>query len=80
MQTKLTLRLDSRLIRRAKSYARRTGKSVSGIVADFFSRLEGGDAPAVEELSPPVRSLVGALKGGRVAEEDYREYLVEKHR
>jgi len=78
VHTKLTLRLDARLIRQAKSYARRQGKSVSAIVADYFHRLAGPDT--AEELSPPVRSLVGALKPGRVAEEDYRRYLTDKHR
>lgn len=83
MQTKLTLRLEQRLIRRAKAYARRRGKSVSELVADFFGRL---DAPAEEPgpriaaQSPAVQSLVGALAGARVEEGDYREHLVEKHR
>ncbi|HEX9770063.1 MAG TPA: DUF6364 family protein [Kiloniellales bacterium] len=83
MQTKLTLRLEHRLIRRAKAYAQRTGKSVSELVADFFGRLE---AP-VDELaqpvvaqSPTVQSLVGALAGIRLDETDYRAHLVEKHR
>jgi uncharacterized protein DUF6364 len=83
MQTKLTLRLEQRLIRRAKAYARRTGKSVSELVADFFGRLEeaGEDAPPREQAqSPAVRSLVGVLKGARVEEEQYRTYLAEKHR
>jgi hypothetical protein len=80
MQTKLTLRLDARLVRRAKAYARRTGKSLSGLVADFFTRLsEPAEAPP-EPLSPEVRSLYGALADQRVAEEDYRRYLAEKHR
>lgn len=83
MQTKLTLRLEQRLIRRAKAYARRTGKSVSELVADFFGRL---DAPAEEKplrivaQSPIVQSLVGALAGSRLDESDYRDHLVEKHR
>ena len=83
MQTKLTLRLEQRLIRRAKVYARRTGKSVSELVADFFRRL---DAPADEASqrvvvqSPAVQSLVGALAGARLDEADYRAHLVEKHR
>jgi hypothetical protein len=60
------LRLERRLIRRAKAYARRTGKSVSELVAYFFGRLE---APAeagrtdVVAQSPAVQSLVGALAG-----------------
>lgn len=83
MQTKLTLRLEQRLIRRAKAYARRTGKSVSELVADFFGRL---DAPAEEPSSretaqsPAVQSLVGALADARMDEGDYRTHLVEKHR
>jgi ATP-dependent Clp protease ATP-binding subunit ClpA len=83
MQTKLTLRLEQRLIRRAKAYARRTGKSVSELVADFFGRL---DAPAEESAqrvvaqSPAVQSLIGALEGSRLDEEDYRKHLIEKYR
>ncbi|MDQ3222720.1 MAG: DUF6364 family protein [Gemmatimonadota bacterium] len=80
MQSKLTLRLEARLIRRAKAYARRTGKSVSSIVADFFTRLDEQPESPDSELSPSVRSLTGALAGKRVAEEDYRKHLVEKHR
>lgn len=83
MQTKLTLRLEQRLIRRAKAYARRTGKSVSALVADFFARLESPpDAapPDTAATSPAVRSLVGALAGTRLDESDYRNHLTEKHR
>jgi hypothetical protein len=80
LQTKLTLRLEDNLVRRAKSYARRSGKSVSGLVADFFALLgPSAGKKAEEELTPAVRSLVGALGGARVSEEDYRRYLEEKH-
>jgi hypothetical protein len=82
MQTKLTLRLEQRLIRRAKAYARRTGKSVSELVAEFFGRLEApreGDR-LPEARSPAVRSLVGALGGSGADERGYREFLEEKHR
>ena len=83
MHTKLTLRLDQRLIRRAKAYASRTGKSVSDLVADFFARLESPTERSttdVEVRSPAVRSLIGALAGGRGSEADYRRWLAEKHR
>lgn len=83
MQTKLTLRLEQRLIRRAKAYAQRTGKSVSELVADFFGRLEAPaeDTPRpVVAQSPAVQSLVGALSKARVDEPDYRKHLVQKHR
>ena len=83
MQTKLTLRLDDRLIRRAKAYAQRSGKSLSELVAELFTRLQ---APAVETpeglpepQSPAVRSLAGALAGKDLDREDYRRHLIEKH-
>jgi hypothetical protein len=40
MQTKLTLRLDDELVRKAKKFSKRAGKSVSKIVADYFDKLE----------------------------------------
>ena len=40
MKTKLTLRLDKELINRAKSYAKKSGKSVSQIVTGHFSLLD----------------------------------------
>ncbi len=80
MQSKLTLRLDARLIRRAKAYARRRGKSLSAIIADFFAGIGEPDAAASGRGSPTVRSLVGALAVHRVTEEDYHVYLERKHR
>jgi hypothetical protein len=79
MQTKLTLRLDARLIRRAKTYARRRGKSLSQIVTDFFVGLDQPGDVTTEARSPAVRSLTGALAGHGVAEEQYRGYLARKH-
>ncbi len=81
MQTKLTLRLDDKLIKRAKAYARRTGKSLSRIVAHYFSLLSGGpEEPSRQALTPTVAKLKGALRGTRLAREDYRRYLEEKFR
>ncbi len=80
MHTKLTLRLDRNLIRRAKSHSRRSGKSLSALVADVFTMLAEG-TPATEPALPPrVRSLVGAFKGSMVTEAEYRKHLVEKYR
>jgi len=79
MNTKLTLRLDDELIRRAKAYAERSGKSVSGLVADYFAVLTS-DAPAPDiEITPRVRALRGVLKGCGVDEEDYHRHLLEKY-
>lgn len=82
MQTKLTLRMDDRLIERAKEYARRSGKSVSQMVADYFAALEARSDPTEEwtsSLSPAVRSLLGVASGETVSEADYSDYLEDKH-
>jgi hypothetical protein len=71
MQTKLTLRLDEALVRRAKAYAKRTGKPVSQLVAEYFAVLG--------TLTPTVRHLKGALRGASVDVEEYRRHLEEKY-
>jgi len=80
MQTKLTLRIDEKLIERAKSHAQRTGKSVSKMVEDYFELLPKREEAGVRPLTPVVSSLLGILKGAPVDEEDYRKHLEEKYR
>ena len=80
MDTKLTLRLDEVLIRRAKRYSAQSGKSVSRLVADYFALIDAVDSDAAGELTPRVRSLVGALAGAPNDEPDYGAHLSEKHR
>lgn len=84
MSTKLTLRMESALIERAKRYARARGKSVSRLVADYFAllRTTPGEPPTVEEterLPLITRSLLGSLSGAELDEADYRRHLEEKH-
>ena len=78
MSGKLTLRIDERLIKKAKTYAKRRGKSVSALVSDYFSMLET-EGDRKEKLPPKVASLRGILKGKDVSIEDYKKYLEEKY-
>jgi len=92
METKLTLRLDDKLIKHAKARAERSGKSLSKMVADFFVLLDdlepiAGQQPAkdsglVDNLPPVTRSLLGILKSDHDvdAKRDYRAHLEEKYR
>jgi len=80
MQTKLTLRLEDELIRKAKRYSKKSGKSVSKLVADYFALIDAGDPTAHTALTPRVKSLLGVLTGSKVSEADYYQYLEEKHR
>lgn len=80
MQTKLTLRLDDTLIRRMKRYSSSAGKSVSQLVADYFTLLDVAQSPQGKTLTPRVKSLLGALAGTGVSEADYRRHREAKHR
>jgi hypothetical protein len=77
MNTKLTLRLDDRLISSAKRRSSESGRSISQLVADFFTliEIEAGEV----EVTPRVRSLRGVLAGSGVEESDYKRHLEEKY-
>jgi len=75
----LTLRLDEHLIERAKRHSNRTGKPVSQLVADYFAVIAVDEPIAGTELTPRVRSMIGALKGATTTEDEYRRYLETKH-
>ncbi len=79
MQTKLTLRLEEDLINQAKEYAAGEGKSISKIVADYFSLLVQQDQTANAELPPITRSLIGILPSSSADKSDYHQYLEEKY-
>jgi hypothetical protein len=78
MQTKLTLRLDDQLVKQAKTYAEKSGKSVSQLVADYFSLLNAS-ASSKSEITPSVRRLKGVLKKSKADVQDYQKYLEEKY-
>ncbi len=79
MQTKLALRLDDALIKKARRFSKKTGKSVSKIVADYFEKLDTPPPRDMEGITPKIGSLKGILKGTGVSEEDYLRRLEEKH-
>ena len=62
---KLTLSLDSAIIRKAKRFAKSRNKSISQIVQDYFTALAESDSqlPTPEMLPPKTRRLMGILKG-----------------
>ena len=80
MQSKLTLRLEDKLIREAKSFAAEAEVSVSKLVADYFLLLMAGKSTARKTGAPVTRSLRGVLKGARDDRESYHLHLEMKHR
>lgn len=65
MDTKLTLRMDSNLIEKAKKWARDRNVSLSQAIASFFETITASPAARDEEVSPWVRNLSVGKKSGR---------------
>ncbi len=63
MKKRLTLTIDEELIKRAKYYSQKRGKTLSQTVEDYFAVMGHPIEMNEEELSPEVRSLMGILEG-----------------
>ena len=82
MTTKLTLRLDDTVIRRAKKTASRKGVSLSRMVEDYFKSVGEQERHEVRE-SPVLYEVSGVLSGKQDAAQlraGYRKRLAEKYR
>ncbi len=79
MKTKLTLRVEDGIIRKAKRIAEKRKTSVSKLVSDYILALE--DDANEDDLPVRTRSMVGVFLGGKeaVTEGSYREYLESKY-
>jgi Family of unknown function (DUF6364) len=75
--------MEESLINQAKGVARKRGKSLSRLVAGYFSSLEK-ETPSRHlnqiSLTPIVRSLKGSLKGVKLDKGAYHRYLEKKYR
>lgn len=80
MQTKLTLRIDEKLIKKAKLYSKKSGKSVSQMVTDYFVKLTDKTEHKSIRLPPSTKRLLGILNTGKMlTEKDYKKYLEDKY-
>lgn len=79
MKTKLTLRVDDEVVRRAKRYALEHDTSLSRMVEGYFDAIGRASSGGTEARSSRVRRLLGALEDADVRERDYREHLERKH-
>ncbi|HEY3170005.1 MAG TPA: DUF6364 family protein [Thermoanaerobaculia bacterium] len=73
---KLTLSVDSAVIRRAKRLAKKRGTSISRMVETYLDLVSR--TPETTDEPPVLRRLRGSLKG--IGADDYRRYLSEKYR
>lgn len=80
MKTKLTLRLEEKLIKKAKEHAKSRNTSVSQLVADYLSAIDQPKKKKTEFEVPPLTSeLAGIIEGADINEEDYKAHLRDKH-
>jgi len=77
VQTKLTLRMESELIERAKQHAKQQGKSLSQVVADYFAVYTQDKDK--KNTAPVTKSLVGVFKESGLDQESYKKHLEEKY-
>ena len=61
MTTKLTLTVEEDVIKKAKLYAKQTGRSLSELIEKYLETLTSEDENK-EGLSPKLRRMVGAVK------------------
>jgi hypothetical protein len=61
MDTKLTLNINAEIIKKAKLYSRKQGRSLSDLVENYFKMLSGKMPFDREELTPKVKSLLGSF-------------------
>ncbi len=80
MQTKLTVRVESRSIANAKRFAAERGTTLSALIDVFLRRLPVAAATvdADVESAPVLQRLSGILAPGTDIEE-YRRHLIEKY-
>jgi len=80
MQTKLTLSLEENLIQQVKVYAKLNGKSVSKIVAEFFTVLSEKSSDKVSLNSTPItEKLLGCMDDSTADVNDHKDYLFSKY-
>lgn len=80
MNSKLTIRLNTAVIARAKEYAKKRKTSLSKMIEVYLDSVTKPDESGVE-ITPLVRSLSGIIEPPADYDnrKDYRDYLNQKY-
>jgi hypothetical protein len=62
MTTKLTLTVKESIVKKAKSYAKQTGRSLSELIENYLKTLTEDHQGGTQQISPKLKKLVGAVK------------------
>jgi hypothetical protein len=81
MDTKLTLNIDKDIARRAKTYAKSEGRSLSDLVENYLKLLTKNASIEESEFTPRVKSLLGCvnLPDDFDYKKEISEYLTQKY-
>ena len=79
MTTKLTLTVEKGIIEKAKSYAKRTGRSLSELIESYLENITSENDD--HKISAKLQRIVGAVKLPKDFDEEkeLRCYLEKKH-
>jgi hypothetical protein len=81
MDTKLTLNIDKDVARKAKSYAKSKGRSLSDLIENYLKLLTKNTSIEESELTPRVKSLLGSvnLPDDFDYKKEISDYLAKKY-
>ena len=81
MDTKLTLKLNSKVIEQAKLYAKETNTSLSKLIENYLSAVTSNHVKK-RKVNPIVKSLTGVitLDDKQDYKKSYAKYLTEKYK
>lgn len=79
MNTKLTLTVEKNTIEKAKSYAKKTGRSLSEIVENYLETMI--EEKKNQKISSRLKKIVGSVKLPKNYDEEkeLQSYLEKKH-
>ena len=82
METKLTLRLNKRVIDRAKNYANKHNVSLSKMIESYLDSVTKESVSDSAEITPLVRSLSGVIQLDKEYDfkKDYANFLSKKYK
>ena len=80
MTTKLTLTVEESVIKKAKSYAKQTGRSLSDLIEKYLETLTE-EHKDIQNISPKLQGIIGAVKLPADFDEkrELGGYLEKKH-
>ena len=80
MNAKLTLKLDNKVIARAKKYAKKRHPSLSKMIESYLDSVNREDSSGIE-ITPLVENLSGVIKLPADYDhmKDYTDYLDQKY-